>query len=126
MSRFASKCELAARLEIEPCARGLELSDASRALFDQHLDCLCVAERRARSERVDPVKLGRISRSKRGGNSSLGIRGGAVEQRPLGEHHHVALGRCPKRRMEPCNSASNNEQACPYAVCHGVKSIGNQ
>ena len=82
--------------------------DKLKTFFDQNLDCFCVAQRRPCGECIQPVKLRRISGSQRGGDSSLSIRRRAIEQRPLGKHHHVAFGRCPERRMEPCNSASNN------------------
>ena len=126
MSCFTSELEITARLQIESRTRRLQLADTRRTFFDEYLDRLSASQMLRRGACVAAMQLGRISGAKRRGDSALSIRRRAVEQRPLGQHHHVSFGRCPERRVEPCNAASDNEKACSDALCHGVKSIGIQ
>ena len=124
MRRFTAQLEIAAGLQIEMCSRRLELTHSRRAFLHQYLDCFGITQRGAGCKCIAAVQCGRISSAQRRGNSSLGIRCRTVEQRPFGEHHHVAFRRCPERRVETCNAASYNEKAGSYALSHGVKSIG--
>jgi hypothetical protein len=55
---FTSELELSTWLEVEMRSGGLQLSHARGALVNQYLDCLRVAQRRARGKRVTPVQLG--------------------------------------------------------------------
>jgi hypothetical protein len=108
MSRFLSELELPSRLEIEHRAGCHQLADARGTLFDENFYCFRIAESRAGSESVEAVKLGRISGAERGGDPSLGVGSCAVEQRPLRQYGDVTVTGAAPRRMEPCDTASND------------------
>ena len=56
--RFTTELEVSARLEIELCTGGRQLTNARGTFFDEHLDRLCISEGGARGQRVQPVQLG--------------------------------------------------------------------
>src|SRR6185503_5267010 len=125
MRGFPSQLEVAARFEIEARPGGLQLTYSGRPFLDKDLDGLRITECCAGCQCVPPVQLRRVSRAKRRSDSTLRVGCCAVEQRAFGEHHHLAFRRCAKRGVQTRNAASNNEKACPNAVWHRVKSIGN-
>jgi hypothetical protein len=86
------------------------------------LDRFRVSEGCPGGQRILAMELGRVSRTKRGGNSPLGVSGRAVEQRPLGENHHIAVGRGAPRGVKTSNSAPHHEKARPYSLGHAMKS----
>src|SRR5689334_7117991 len=100
MRSLATELEISSRLEVEVRACRLKLTNTRRPFFDQHLYGFRIAQRRAGGECIATVQLGRVSSPKCRGNSALGISGRAIEQRPLGENHDVAFGRCPKRGVK--------------------------
>jgi hypothetical protein len=124
MRCLAAKLEIAARLEIKISPSSLQLTHSRWSFLHEHLDCFGITQRGAGRQCIAAVQCRRISGTERSSNSTLGIRGRAVEQRPLGQHHHVSFRRCPERRVETCNAASYDEKAGSYALSHGVKSIG--
>jgi hypothetical protein len=123
MRRFTTKLEVSTRLQIELRTRSCQLTNTRGPFFDEDLDSFCVSEGGARRQRVLPVQLGRISGAQCGGNAALGIRRRAVEQRPLGQHHHVAVRGSAPCSVEPSNSASHHEKARPYSADHALKSM---
>ena len=124
MRRFAAELEITARLQIEMRPRSLQLAHSRRSFLHQDLYGLRITQRGAGCQSIAAMQRGRISSAERCSNSSLRICRRAIEQRPLGQHHHVSFRRCPERRVETCNAASDNEKAGSYALSHGVKSIG--
>ena len=116
MRSLPSQLEVSARLEIEARSGCLQLADARRSFLDEYLDCFGVTQRRAGCQSVAPMELRRISRAQRCRNSTLCVGCCAIEQRALGEHHHLAFRRCAKRRVQTRNAASDDEKACPNAV----------
>ena len=124
MRGFPSELEVPARLEVELRTRRLQLANTRRTFLDEHLDCFGVTQRRTCGERVLPVQLRRISGAERCRDSALCVGGGAVEQRALGEHHHIAVRRMratrcedPQLRFPPRESAFEFARPC-------VKSTG--
>src|SRR6187549_1142485 len=97
MSGFLAKLEVAAGFEVEVGAGSVKLSNPRWTFFYKNLDRLRVAKSCPGGERVLPVKLGRISSVQRCRDPTLGIGGGAVEQRHLGQNHDVAFDRCAPR-----------------------------
>ena len=69
------------------------------------------------------MQLGRISSAEGRGDPTLGVSGSAIEQRPLGKHHHVAVCGSAPCGVEPSNSASHHEKARPYSADHALKSM---
>ena len=124
MRCFAAKLEISARLQIKMRPRRLQLAYSRRSFLHEYLYCFGITQRSAGCQRIAAVQSGRISGAESCSNSSLRICGRAVEQRPLGQHHHVTFRRCPERRVKTCNAASYDEKAGSYALSHGVKSIG--
>jgi hypothetical protein len=90
MSRFTSKLEISARLEIKSRACRAQLAHSRRTFLDQNLYGRGVTQRGTRGERILAMQLGRVSGAERGGNATLRIRCRAVEERALGKHHHIA------------------------------------
>src|SRR5688500_459224 len=119
MRRFLAELERSSGLEVEVGAGRVQLSYARGALFHQHLDRLRVTECGPRSECVLAMELRGVSRTECGGDPALSVGGGAVEERALGEDHHVRLLRCSPGRMQACYSAANYEKAGSEAVRHG-------
>ena len=119
--RLAPELEPAARIEIELRAGGLQLANARRAFFDQHLHRRRVAQRRTRGERVLPVERGRVAGAERGGDAALRVRGGAVEQRALGEQQHVAVLRRAPRRVQPGDAAADDEKPRANPIGHAER-----
>jgi hypothetical protein len=58
MCCFATKLEVATRLQIEVRAGSRQLSHPRRPFLDEHLDSLCVTQSRSRSESVLTMELG--------------------------------------------------------------------
>jgi hypothetical protein len=122
MRSLPAELEGSAWLEIEVGAGGVELANARRTFLDQHLDRRGITQGGTGGKRVLPVQLGRITGPERGGDSTLGVRGRAVEERPLGQDHHFALSRCPPGRMQSRHAAADHEEAGSYALSHAPKS----
>ena len=89
MRCFPTELEISSRLQVEARSGGAELAHASGAFLNQNLYRGGIAERSSGGERILTVQLGRISRSQRGGDPALRIRGRAVEERALRENHYV-------------------------------------
>jgi hypothetical protein len=92
------------------------------AFFDEHLHGGRVAERRAGGERVLPVQRRRIAGAERRGDAALGVRGRAVEQRPLGEQHDVAVLRRAPRGVQPGDAAADDEKTSADTLGHRSES----
>ncbi len=118
MGCFPAKLEVSAWLEIEVRAGGRELSNARRSFFDENFYCLRIAERRACCQGILTVKLRRVSGAQRRRNSTLRVGCGAIEERPLGEDHHVAVGGSAPRSVKTSNPASHHQKARPYSLGH--------
>jgi hypothetical protein len=116
--RLAAEEELAAGVEVELGAGGVELADTRWSLGDQDRDRFRIAERRAGSECVAPVRFGRIAGADGRGNAALRVRGGAIEQRTFGEHHDVAGFRRAPCGVEPRDAAADDEKAGSNASRH--------
>jgi hypothetical protein len=123
MRRFTTKLEVSTWLQIELRTRGRQLTNTRGTFLDEDLDSFCVSEGSARGQGVLPVQLGRISGAKRRRDPALSVCSRAIEQRPLGQHHHVAVsGRAPCG-VETSNSASHHEKARTYSADHALKSM---
>jgi hypothetical protein len=122
MRRFTTELEVSTRLQIELRTCSCQLTNTRGTLLDEDLDSFCVSEGGARRQGVLPVELWRISGAKCSGNSTLGVRRRAIEQRPLGQHHHVAVRGSAPCSVQPSNSASHHEKARPYSADHALKS----
>ena len=111
--RLASQLQMAGGIEIEVGAGDLQLAHARRPFFDEHLHGGRVAERGAGGQRVAPMELRRIAGAERGGDAALRVGGRAVEERPLGDEHDVAVvGRAP-RGVQPRDAAADDEESGP-------------
>jgi hypothetical protein len=119
---LATEFEVPTRLQIELRTCGRQLTDTRGTLFDEDLDCFGVSEGRTRCQSVLSMQLRRISGAQRRRDSALRIGSGAVEQRPLGEDHHVAVAGSAPRSVKTSNSASHHEKARPDSFGHEVKS----
>ena len=108
---LAPKLESAVGAQIEGRARQLQLADSRGAFFDQHLHRFAIAQGGAGRQRIFAMQLRRVAGAERGGDSALGVGGGAVEKRTFGEHEHVALLRNAPRRVEPGHAATNHEDS---------------
>lgn len=122
MRGFFTELEVPARLQIELRTRGRQLPNTRRTFFDEDLDCLGVSEGGTCRQCVLPVQLRRITSAERSRDSSLSVRGGAVEQRPLGENHHIAVSGGAPRGVKTSNSAPHNQKARSYSLGHALKS----
>jgi basic membrane protein A len=120
---LTAEFEIPSRLQIELRTCGRQLTDPRGTLFDEDLDCFRVGEGRTCCQSVPSVQLRRISCAKRGGDPSLSVGRGAVEQRSLGQHHHVAVGGSAPCGVKTSNSAPHNEKARPYSLGHALKSM---
>jgi hypothetical protein len=123
---LATKLEIAARLEIELRTCRRQLTHARGAFFDEDLHCFRVGERGTRRQSVLAMQLRRISRSQRGGDSTLRIRSGAVKKGAFGKDHHVAVSRGAPRSVKTSNSASHYEKARSYPLGHVLKYRGSR
>ncbi len=101
-----------------PHVRRLELAHTRWSLFDEHFDCLCVAERCTSGKRIASVELRRVSGAERSGDSALRVGSRAVEQRPLREDEHITFSRSPPRGMQSGDAAPDNQEACTNPVGH--------
>jgi basic membrane protein A len=119
---LSAKFEVPTRLQIELRTCGRQLTDARGTLFDEDLDCFRVSESRTCRQSVLSMQLRRISRAQRRRYSALRVRGGAVEQRSLGEDHHVAVAGSAPRSVKTSNPAPYHEKARPYSLGHELKS----
>src|SRR6185437_7076002 len=126
MRGFTTELEIPTWLEIELRTRGRQLADARWTFFDEHLHCLRIGQGGTRRQSVLPVQLRRISGSQRGGDSSLSVSGGAVEQRAFRHDHYVAVSRGTPCSVKTSNSASHYEKARSYPLGHGLKSMRDE
>jgi len=94
-------------------ARRAQLADARRPLVHQHVHRRAVAHRGTGGERVLLVQLRRITGADGGGNAALGVRRGAVEERPFGEEHDVARQRRTPGRVQSGDPAADDEIPAP-------------
>ena len=104
-------CSSPRGIEVELRAGGLQLAHARRPLLHQHLDRGGVAQRGAGGEGVLAVERRRVAGTERGGDPALGVGGGAVEQRPLGQQEHVAVLRRAPRGVQSRDAAADHEEA---------------
>ena len=125
MRRLFTELEFSAGLQVEVRACGVQLSNPGRSFFHEHLDRFRVAKRGTRRQSVTTMKLRRISGAECGGDATLSVGRGTVEQRAFSEYHHVAVRRRPPGGMEPGYTASDNQKAGSYALDHNHKSTGS-
>jgi hypothetical protein len=123
MSGLTTKLEIPSGLQIKLRTGRRQLTNASRTLFDKNLNGLGISEGCSRCECIQSMQLGRVSGAKRGSNSALRVCGGAVEQRALGDNHHVTVSRGAPCSVKTSNSASHYEKARPYPLGHTLKSM---
>ena len=123
MRRLAAELEVSARLEVEVRAGGRQLTDARGSLFDQNLHRLRIAERGTRGQRILPMQLRRISGAQCRGDPALSVGRRAVEQRSLGQHHHVAVRGSAPCSVKTSNSAPHHQKARTYPLGHVLKSM---
>jgi hypothetical protein len=113
---FLPELELAAGVEVELRAGGVQLGDPCRAFLDQDRDGGRIAEGGARGESILAMQLRRVSGTERRSDAPLGIGGGAVEQRPLRQHHHLVRLRRPPRGMEAGDATADDEKPSADAL----------
>ena len=92
-----------ARVEIELRAGRLQLAHARRPFLHEHLTAAASHSAAPAASVSCRCSVGRIAGAERGGDAALRVRGGAVEQRALGQQQHVAVlatraMRCAGRR----------------------------
>ena len=90
MGGFLPQLDIAVRIDIETCARRLQFAHTRRPFFDEHLHRFRIAEGGTSRQRVPPLKLRRITGTKRRSNAALCVRRRGFEQRALRDHCHVA------------------------------------
>jgi hypothetical protein len=118
MRSLLSQLELSARLKVEIGSGSVKLLNSRGTFLHQNLDRRRIAKSCARGERILTMKLGRIPRSERCGNSALRVRSRAVKERPLGENHHISLRRSTPGSVKPGNAASDYEKAGSESLWH--------
>jgi hypothetical protein len=106
--RFLPELEFSSWLEIEISPGSVQLANARWAFLDKNFYRLCIAQCGARSERIYPVKLGRISGAQSCRNSTLGICRRAVEKRPFREDDDLSFRRCAPCGVQTRHAAANN------------------
>src|SRR5215210_2911822 len=122
MRGLSTEFEVSARLQVELRTRGRQLANTRRTFFDEDLDCFGVSESGTRGQSVPAVQLRGITSAESCRDSTLGIGGGAVEQRPLGENHHIAVGGGAPRGVKTSNSASHHQKTRSDSLGHVMKS----
>ena len=105
-------------VEVERRPGSVQLVDARGTLFHEHLDGCSVAESGACSERVPAMQRRRVAGAQGGGDATLGIGGGAVEQRAFREEQHTPLLRRSPGGVQSGDAGANDDDPAAYAI-HG-------
>ena len=100
------------RAAIEARAPVHQLADESRPVLDERVHGALVAQAVAGSERVGRVKGGRIARTDRRGDSSLGMAGVALIGLGLGQDQDIAGGTEFRDRAQARDATADDEVVC--------------
>ena len=108
------------RIAIERDAPRDELVDVARTVTDKHVDRLWYTEAIPGGNRVREVKLGRVVRADRCGDSALRVAGITLARIGLREHDDVAGFRQRERGAKPGDAAADDQKVAAHA--HGLLS----
>src|SRR4051812_15480508 len=122
MSCFATELEVSARLQVKLRAGSRQLANARRTFFDENLYRLSVGEGRTGCQCVLAMQLGRVSGAQRSGNTTLRVRGGAVEKRAFSDYEDFATSRSTPRSVETSDTAPYHQKARSDSLSHVLKS----
>ena len=87
-----------------------EILDPSRRLVGQNTNRRRPTEPATGAQRVLRMQFGRVVGTDGRCDTTLREQAGRGEQRPLGQHEHVALGRSTERREEPGDATADDDE----------------